>query len=680
LNPTTLEVKVGREDGVRPGDVDTKVQNEVAQRLTPAMEAKADDLVINVPNFAQQFELAMGPKRPHMGAEYFASAHAARPPQVDQVIEESTPQGTNEQERIAELPKVPTPLPIDLASGNSLVAPPTPPADLGQAQDPDALPAAPALPDTPEAQLANAMEKNWVTVETKVPMKDLADEWKRVFYDMRTRRPKNGLSATALQTYFMQIEVEREEQVGPDTWSNRVTLKPIEAVFAPPYPANGQPEQRERYRLWAEQHQVDVAEPAFFRVLKGDPWYIPSVGLPKDPNLAAAETQPFDPANPNIPPEQMTPEQKRAVYIYKQKIKEEQAKQEAQSRKAATDAARKSSGGSSGGSYPGAPRRLGGGYAPLPIELAAGQGMSDRNPQPAPRGRPQFGPGAVPAPVPPPSVGVPGRGGMPPAGIRVPPPPPAGIPGRVPAGVPVPPPTVPSVPNYDPANPTAGIGSGSVPTGPFDPTRLTPDPTTGKLADVAVWAHDDTVQPGKTYRYRMRVRLKNPLYGTWNLAKDPKLAEQFTIDSPWTDWKEVKAPRNTEFFFANARTQIKDDTVLSATVNVFKRIKGEWTMEQFTVAPGDSIGGVKNGVDYSTGATLEDLRRSVRGNDTRIMVSDEAGNIDRIDLNAQKDDPWYKTLLDKVRGPQPQPGAPGSPVIPTAGGYGGVPGAERGGI
>src|SRR4051794_15321670 len=74
LNPTAIQVKVAGKDE-SPGDVDPKVQTEVAQRLTPAMEAKAEDLVISVPNFAQQFELAMGPKRPHTGAEYYASAH-----------------------------------------------------------------------------------------------------------------------------------------------------------------------------------------------------------------------------------------------------------------------------------------------------------------------------------------------------------------------------------------------------------------------------------------------------------------------------------------------------------------------------------------------------------------------------------------------------------------------------
>ena len=75
-----------------------------------------------------------------------------------------------------------------MATGNSLVAPPPPPQDL-QPNNPNALPQL-ALPDTPEVQLANATEKNWVTVEAKLAMKDLAEEWKRIFYDPKTRVAK----------------------------------------------------------------------------------------------------------------------------------------------------------------------------------------------------------------------------------------------------------------------------------------------------------------------------------------------------------------------------------------------------------------------------------------------------------------------------------------------------------
>ena len=84
-----------------------------------------------------------------------------------------------------------------------------------------------------------------------------------------------------------------------------------------------------------------------------------------------------------------------------------------------------------------------------------------------------------------------------------------------------------------------------MPTAPFDPERVTPNPQ-GQIPEMSVWAHDDTVVPGRTYRYRVRVRTRTRCTTRSTFAKDPKLAEQFTIDTPFTEWKEVKAPRNTE--------------------------------------------------------------------------------------------------------------------------------------
>ena len=658
ISPTALKVKVAQEE-LMPGDVDPTVNEKAITRLQSAMESKADGLVMVVPDFAKQFELAMGPNRPSMSPEALAGAQPPRPPQMNQSFDIQGP-GPIEQQTIAELPKMPALTGLTVASGNSLVAPPPPPQDT-QPNDPNALPLAPALPDTPEAQLANAMEKNWVTVEAKLPMKDLAEEWKRIFYDPKTRIAK--VPAPALLTMFMRVEVEREELTGPDTWGNHVTLKPIATVQAEEYPKPGDKQQQEQYRIWAETHQVDVAEPAFFRVLKGDPWFVPSVGAPKDPSELAADNQPFDPANPPTN-RALTPQEKQQVYIYQRKQREEQQKQEAASRRQSTDAARRAP----SGGYGGGGRRSLGGYAPLPIQLAAGQGVSDRNAPPGNRGR------APVPPAPPPAFGRPGQPGGPPPGFRIPTPPPG-----VPGGRPYTPPTYnpgyqeTPTPSYD--STTAGINS--VPTAPFDPTRVTPNQQ-GQIPEMSVWAHDDTVVPGKTYRYRLRVRMKNPLYNTFNLAKKPELAEQFTIDTAFTEWKEVKAPRNTEYFFANIRSDIKTNTMMAATVNVFRRLKGEWTMETFTVAPGDSIGGQKNGVDYSTGVTLVDLRPDVRGRDTRIMVADETGTIDRIDYQQQKEDQWYKTLLEKIRGPQPVPGS--TPGAPGTTGVVYPPGAGREGI
>ena len=39
--------------------------------------------------------------------------------------------------------------------------------------------------------------------------------------------------------------------------------------------------------------------------------------------------------------------------------------------------------------------------------------------------------------------------------------------------------------------------------------------------DVEIWAHDDTVVAGKTYRYKMRYRLKNPIFGAANAREPP---------------------------------------------------------------------------------------------------------------------------------------------------------------
>src|SRR3954469_15728197 len=213
ISPSAVKVKVAQEE-LMPGDVDPTVNDKAITRLQSAMDSKADGLVMVVPDFAKQFELAMGPARPSMSPEALAGAQPPRPPQVNQTFDVG-PAPEMGPAPIAELPKMPALVSLTTSSGNSLVAPPAAPADA-QPADPDALPAAPALPDTPEAQLANAMEKNWVTVEAKLPMKALADEWKRVFYDAKTRRSK--VPSQALLTMFMRVEVEREELTGPDTW------------------------------------------------------------------------------------------------------------------------------------------------------------------------------------------------------------------------------------------------------------------------------------------------------------------------------------------------------------------------------------------------------------------------------------------------------------------------------
>ncbi len=66
-----------------------------------------------------------------------------------------------------------------------------------------------------------------------------------------------------------------------------------------------------------------------------------------------------------------------------------------------------------------------------------------------------------------------------------------------------------------------------------------------------VWAHDTTVRPGRTYQYRMRVTVFNPVYG----QEDPPVRPsedrwKLTLAGPWSEPTEaVTVPPLVEFYF-----------------------------------------------------------------------------------------------------------------------------------
>jgi len=139
----------------------------------------------------------------------------------------------------------------------------------------------------------------------------------------------------------------------------------------------------------------------------------------------------------------------------------------------------------------------------------------------------------------------------------------------------------------------------------------------------AVWFHDDTVEPGKTYRYRMRVRLWNRYVGQLKPVKNDDLARQAVIVGAWSlPTRPVTVPPNT-YFFVRGAVPGSD----SASVEVWKWRKGRWVKELFDVRVGDVIGGKKRiktdefdadlqpvyaDVDFSTGAVVLDLRPDAR--------------------------------------------------------------------
>ncbi len=102
-----------------------------------------------------------------------------------------------------------------------------------------------------------------------------------------------------------------------------------------------------------------------------------------------------------------------------------------------------------------------------------------------------------------------------------------------------------------------------------------------------VWAFDDTMEPGHTYRYRIRLGVFNPVAGTDMLA--PRDADKRNQVILWSDFSRVTepvtVPRRLYFFAKDVR-----DQQMTATVEVARYLLGYWRTEDFQVRPGDAIG------------------------------------------------------------------------------------------
>lgn len=148
---------------------------------------------------------------------------------------------------------------------------------------------------------------------------------------------------------------------------------------------------------------------------------------------------------------------------------------------------------------------------------------------------------------------------------------------------------------------------------------------------VALWFHDDSVESGKTYRYRMRARLWNRYVGQLRAVKNVEDAKKTLLAGEWSlPTSAVTVAPNTHVFVKGART-----TKQAASVDVWKWLQGRWVRESFEVGVGDTIGGVKRiktgetdedgkdvkeDVDFGTGAVVLDLRF-----DERVKIRAAAG-------------------------------------------------------
>lgn len=207
------------------------------------------------------------------------------------------------------------------------------------------------------------------------------------------------------------------------------------------------------------------------------------------------------------------------------------------------------------------------------------------------------------------------------------------------------------------AVPTSGIPDGFVvPTGNFIPHEL--------QKDVFVWVHDDTVEPGKTYRYKIRYRLKNPVYRSSAVA-DPKLARQFALVSEESNWSDpVVIPPTVYVFLASGVTS----GTTSAKFEVLRWQNGKWYDKSFNVQPGDVIGAKdkESDVDYTTQWTLVDMKSDVVTLEPKVVLADPDGELitrslrnDQTEVLSVKKQVGYVEPV-KPTAPGAVPGAPGA--------------------
>lgn len=428
-------------------------------------------------------------------------------------------------------------------------------------------------------------DRQWVRVNYRVPMSQL---------NIAFRQAKLPLSAVTL---VHEVELLRQEQLLDGTWSKETVVKPIGTVLPQRPPSGENPQEAMAFLQWAQANQQDILRPTFYQVLIGnDPIFgapgdnAPPVGMPTPGGPGTPPASTFDPARwLDTPPAQRDPPVGQLTDEQRRAIQAEQARR-AKERQPQPGERPPRSGGGGGG------RRGGGGGG-----VGGGAGGEYGVPDPD---RPPFLQVRRP-PTPPPGdpfpeffdeFSDPGMGG--------------GMPGQ------------PQVPNAVPYEP--------LPQPPYNPAEV--------MTDLIGWSYDETPLPGKTYRYAVRFKIKNPLYGTFNAAADPAHARVLNLQSATSEWTQPITIEPLMHFFIAQRFA---PSAGNLRVKVFRWNHGTWRAGTFAASFGDAVGGTENGVDFSTGWTLVDIRTEPGADTSRsyALFIDENGALVRRDTDADLNDP-----------------------------------------
>lgn len=544
-------------------------------------------------------------------------------------------------------------------------------AAAGQPQTPpEGDPGQQLPPGAPPAPVVQGVDREWVTAAFEIDMAGIGQQFQAANIP------------SGLLTSFLRLEVQREELLADGTYGNPTIINPLANSLQAqnPMPAPGNAQAEAMYLSWAQANQGEILQPGFFSVLSGAGWSVPGQA-----GGVVGGSGTFDPSRflTGPIPETLTPEQRELVLQARRDrtrlLEEERRKAAAERRGNRGPGASEGAGGGEGpgiggggGSGGGRGGRGGGRYkmpspqiSALPpgsmpglaslvshesgsgstvasvqsafsiawatevlgAELASGLGVS-------PWGEATGGLATV-AQVPPRQPG----GFTPPPGM-----------GEPPMGLDVPPQGegygMPGAPVINAPN------LGVIPSGPFDPQTW----VGGK---VIAFQHDESVEAGKTYRYRARYVLHNPVFQQPNAVSVPAIAAQFRWESAWSTWTDAAVvPPKVSFFV----TRLTSGSAPAAQIEVFRYIRGQMRSKLFAVLPGDVIGSADASGDFSTGHMLVDVRVGGREGFAVVMAPD--GSIARRDGSDLRS-PKYSQLKAQTT-PPATPAAPGTPP-PTGG-------------
>lgn len=101
-----------------------------------------------------------------------------------------------------------------------------------------------------------------------------------------------------------------------------------------------------------------------------------------------------------------------------------------------------------------------------------------------------------------------------------------------------------------------------------------------------VWITDTTVEPGKTYRYRIRLLTLNRYAGVTSRLADPMDAGRVIIEGEWSPWSDKITVPPTQYLFVVAP---EDESRKTVRIRVYQWSGGIWDNGFATVTVGDRI-------------------------------------------------------------------------------------------